>query len=150
MAKRITQLIANWVFPRESVFGPESIGKHITQLIASWVFPRESVFGPESMGKHITQLIANWVFSRIRPEDLCRPNILPCQVFDIQKLSFQLNFVFDELGCQPALWQTGSSRTPWRWFWPGACTFWRSPPADNTRGSGCYGRLRGPPKQQDL
>ena len=38
---------------------------------------------------------------RIRPEDLCRPNILPCQVFDIQKGSFQLNFVFDELGCQP-------------------------------------------------
>ena len=37
---------------------------------------------------------------RIRPEDLCRPNILPAQIFDIQKLSFQLNFVFDELGCQ--------------------------------------------------
>ena len=44
------------------MFGPESIGKHITQLVANWVFPRESVFGPESIGKHITQLIANWVF----------------------------------------------------------------------------------------
>ena len=41
---------------------PESIGKHITQLVANWVFPTESVFGPESIGKHITQLIANWVF----------------------------------------------------------------------------------------
>ena len=51
-----------WVVPRESVFGPESIGKHITQLVANWVFPRESVFGPESVEKHITQLIANWVF----------------------------------------------------------------------------------------
>ena len=38
---------------------------------------------------------------RIRPEHLCRPNILPCQVFDNQKLSFQLSFVFDELCCQP-------------------------------------------------
>ena len=62
IGKHITQLVANWVFPRESVFGPESIGKRITQLVASWVFPRESVFGPESIGKHITQLIANWVF----------------------------------------------------------------------------------------
>ena len=56
------QVLWVWVFPRESVFGPESIGKHITQLVANWVFPRESVFGPESIGKHITQLIANWVF----------------------------------------------------------------------------------------
>ena len=62
IGKHITQLVANWVFPRESVFGPESIGKHITQLVANWVFPRESVFGPESIGKHITQVIANWVF----------------------------------------------------------------------------------------
>ena len=62
IGKHITQLVANWVFPRESVFGPESIEKHITQLVANWVFPRESVFGPESTGKHITQLIANWVF----------------------------------------------------------------------------------------
>ena len=50
IGKHITQLVANWVFPRESVFGPESIGKHITQLVANWVFPRESVFGPESIG----------------------------------------------------------------------------------------------------
>ena len=62
IGKNITQLVANWVFPREPVLGPESIGKHITQLVANWVFPRESVFGPESIGKHITQLVANWVF----------------------------------------------------------------------------------------
>ena len=62
IGKHIAQLVANWVFPRESVFGPESIGKHITQLVANWVFPRESVFGPESIGKRITRLIANWVF----------------------------------------------------------------------------------------
>ena len=64
IGKHITQLVANCVFPRESVFGPESIGKHITQLVANWVFPRESVFGPESIGKRITQLVANWVFPR--------------------------------------------------------------------------------------
>ena len=62
IGKHITQLVTNWVFPRESVFGPESIRKHITQLVANWVFPRESVLGPESIGKHTTQLIANWVF----------------------------------------------------------------------------------------
>ena len=62
IGKHITQLVANWVFPRESVFGPESIGKHITQLVANWFFPRKSVFGPEPIGKHTTQLIANWVF----------------------------------------------------------------------------------------
>ena len=63
IGKHITQLVANWIFPRESVFGPESIGKHIiTPTSCELVFPRESVFGPESIGKHITQLIANWVF----------------------------------------------------------------------------------------
>ena len=65
IGKHITQLVANWVFPRESVFGPESARIHRKTHNATSCelgFSTESVFGPESIGKHITQLIANWVF----------------------------------------------------------------------------------------
>ena len=57
----MTQLVANSVFPRESVFGLESKGKHATSCELGFF---KSVLGLESIGKHKTQLVAKWFFLR--------------------------------------------------------------------------------------